>query len=357
MGWLLHAGLLVLEAGVMLDSPGSQLRAVVVDDDVDVRLLICRTLQLQGFVVFEAGSGAEALLKIQQHQPDLVTLDLELPDLDGVEVCRRLRKFSDAYVVMITARADEIDELMGLEIGADDFIRKPFSPRLVQARVTTVMRRHRPTPQRPTPRRRATDFMAAAFMPPTPRAPGDSGPGGSVPGVPGPPGVPRRRAGDVGSVPVISASLPVSAAVPAASGHPSSGATAATGAGVRHAHANGALRHGPLVVDVEGRVVSLHGVELELTRTEFDLLEALAGAPRRVWTRKALLTQVWGNEWSREEHLVEVHVGNLRKKLGDKGREPRFIRTVRGVGYRMAPVEAASDLVDMSSLHDHATAG
>ena len=73
-----------------------------------------------------------------------------------------------------------------------------------------------------------------------------------------------------------------------------------------------------------------------------------------MWTRKALLTQVWGNEWSREEHLVEVHVGNLRKKLGDKGREPRFIRTVRGVGYRMAPVEAASDLVDMSSLHDHA---
>src|SRR6478736_10065677 len=201
----------------MLDSPG-QLRAVVVDGDDDVRLLICRTLQLQGFAVFEAGSGAEALLKIQEHRPDLVTMDLDLPDLDGVEVCRRLRKFSDAYVVMITARADEIDELMGLEIGADDFIRKPFSPRLLQARVTTVMRRHRLTPQRPTPRRRATDFMAAAFMPPTPPAPGGTGPGApglpgtpDAPGTPGTPGVPRRRAGDVGSVPVISASLPVSA--------------------------------------------------------------------------------------------------------------------------------------------------
>ena len=133
----------------MLDSPGSQLRAVVVDDDVDVRLLIRRTLQLQGFVVFEAGSGAEALLKIQEHRPDLVTLDLDLPDLDGVEVCRRLRKFSDAYVVMITARADEIDELMGLEIGADDFIRKPFSPRLVQARVTSSDAAPPPNPSTP----------------------------------------------------------------------------------------------------------------------------------------------------------------------------------------------------------------
>ena len=85
---------------------------------------------MQGFVVFEAASGAEALLNIQEHRPDLVTLDLNLPDLDGVEVCRRLRKFSDAYVVMLTARADEIDELMGLEIGADDFISKPFSPPL-----------------------------------------------------------------------------------------------------------------------------------------------------------------------------------------------------------------------------------
>ena len=117
---------------------------------------------MQGFVVFEAASGTEALLNIQEHRPDLVTLDLNLPDLDGVEVCRRLRKFSDAYVVMLTARADEIDELMGLEIGADDFISKPFSPRSVQARVTAVMRRHRPTPQRPTPRRRAMDFMPSA---------------------------------------------------------------------------------------------------------------------------------------------------------------------------------------------------
>ncbi|MGO4228884.1 response regulator transcription factor [Arthrobacter sp. YAF34] len=335
---------------------------MVVDDDVDVRLLIRRTLQLQGFVVFEAGSGTEALLKIQEHQPDLVTLDLDLPDLDGVEVCRRLRKFSDAYVVMITARTDEIDELMGLEIGADDFIRKPFSPRLVQARVTTVMRRHRPTPQRPTPRRRATDFMPVA-------------PGNSSSGSPGSanalPHNQRRRADDVvheaGYAPFPLTAPPqaepprrrasdVSPVSPESADPPLPEATTAGGAGI-HSLADGVVRHGPLVVEAEGRAASIDGVELELTRTEFDLLEALAGAPKRVWTRRALLTKVWGTEWPMDEHLVEVHIGNLRKKLGDKGREPRFIRTVRGVGYRMAPVEAASDLVDMSSLHDHATAG
>ncbi|CAH0303751.1 Alkaline phosphatase synthesis transcriptional regulatory protein PhoP [Arthrobacter sp. Bi26] len=264
-----------------------------------------------GFAVFEASSGAEAMLNIQEHRPDLVTLELNLPDLDGVEVCRRMRKFSDAYVVMITARADEVDELIGLEIGADDFIRKPFSPRSVQARVTAVMRRHRPTPQRPTPRRRATDFMVAA-------------PGGSAPETHHLPGALRRRADD---------------ASPGMSIHSSPESTSAAGTDVRHADANGVVRHGPLVVEVQGRAASLDGVELELTRTEFDLLETLARAPRRVWTRKALLTHVWGTEWPRDEHLVEVHIGNLRKKLGDKGREPRFIRTVRGVGYRMAPVE------------------
>ncbi len=208
----------------MVNSP-SQLRAVVVDDDGDVRLLLRRTLEMQGFAVFEAASGAEALLNIQEHRPDLVTLDLNLPDLDGVEVCRRLRKFSDAYVVMITARADEIDELMGLEIGADDFIRKPFSPRSVQARVTAVMRRHRPTPQRSTPRRRATDFM--------PAAPGasESGTRGSSAETPGTfrrrasdvapissdshsptHATPRRRAGDVGPFAPESAGFPGTAA-------------------------------------------------------------------------------------------------------------------------------------------------
>ena len=303
----------------------TQLRAVVVDDDADVRLLLRRTLEMQGFAVFEAASGSEALVSIQENVPDLVTLDLNLPDLDGVEVCRRMRKFSEAYVVMITARADEIDELMGLETGADDFISKPFSPRTVQARVTAVMRRHRPTPQRPTPQRRATDFM--------PRA--------TVASSAGTHDAPRRRASDAATI-TGAASAPHTPprrrASDAAPGNTSGDPAVAAGQNRRSDDA-GVLRHGPLVVEAESRAASIDGVELVLTRTEFDLLEALTGAPRRVWTRKALLTKVWGTEWPMDEHLVEVHIGNLRRKLGDKGREPRFIRTVRGVGYRMAPAE------------------
>ncbi|MCB5273923.1 Alkaline phosphatase synthesis transcriptional regulatory protein PhoP [Arthrobacter sp. SO5] len=317
----------------MFDAPG-QLRAVVVDDDSDVRLLIRRTLEMQGFAVIEAASGAEALLSINEHQPDIVTLDLNLPDLDGVEVCRRLRKFSDAYVFMITARVDEIDELIGLETGADDFIGKPFSPRTVQARVSAALRRHRPTPQRPTPQRRATDFLPAGTA--DRRAESGSTTGSEASRTP------QRRATDVGPAtaeasPSATAGAagrdrraPAAARTPELSGVPDS-------AGVPEPA--GVLRHGPLVVEPEARTATLDGAELVLTRTEFDLLESLTGAPRRVWTRKALLTKVWGNEWAMDEHLVEVHIGNLRRKLGDKGREPRFIRTVRGVGYRMAPAE------------------
>lgn len=292
------------------------------DDDADVRLLLRRTLEMQGFAVFEAASGSDALVSIQENGPDLVTLDLNLPDLDGVEVCRRMRKFSEAYVVMITARADEIDELMGLETGADDFISKPFSPRTVQARVTAVMRRHRPTPQRPTPQRRATDFM--------PRATDASSAGTHD--------AHRRRASDAATITDAAPNTPPGRRASDPSGNPSGDPTVAAGQNRRSDDAS-VLRHGPLVVEAESRAASIDGVELVLTRTEFDLLEALTGAPRRVWTRKALLTKVWGTEWPMDEHLVEVHIGNLRKKLGDRGREPRFIRTVRGVGYRMAPAE------------------
>ena len=326
----------------MFDSPG-QLRAVVVDDDSDVRLLIRRTLEMQGFAVIEAASGAEALLSINDHRPDIVTLDLNLPDLDGVEVCRRLRKFSDAYVFMITARVDEIDELIGLETGADDFIGKPFSPRTVQARVAAVLRRHRPTPQRPTPQRRAGDFLPAGATDHRARradARSNSGPEAGR--------TPQRRATDVGPA-LAGTSTPETAGAAGdagSAGRDRRASEAAGPAGPSPVPASshvpdsaGVLRHGPLVVEPEGRTASLDGVELVLTRTEFDLLESLTGAPRRVWTRKALLTKVWGNEWAMDEHLVEVHIGNLRRKLGDKGREPRFIRTVRGVGYRMAPAE------------------
>jgi DNA-binding response OmpR family regulator len=184
-------------------------------------------------------------------------LDLNLPDLDGMEVCRRIREVSDAYIIMLTGRPDEIDRLLGLETGADDYLTKPFSPRELRARVGAMMRR---------PRRRTAE----------PSAPEDS---------------------------------------PAV------------------------LRHGELQVDVEGRVAKVGDQEIELTRTEFDLLATLLSAPRRVWSRDTLLRTVWGTDWVNDGHLVEVHMGNLRRKLGDDPRSGKYIRTVRGVGYRLGSGE------------------
>lgn len=231
--------------------------ALVVEDDEDIRALIEFTLASQGFRVIAVGSGLEGVEAVREHHPDLVTLDLGLPGIDGIEACRRIREVSDAYVVMITARDDEIDRLLGLETGADDFIAKPFSARELKARVNAMFRRPRTV-------------------------------GGVHP-----------------------------AEAPAEDPHE-------------------VLEHGPLRVDVESRRAFRDDRELVLTRTEFDLLTELMRTPARVWSREALLRTVWGTDWASDTHLVEVHVGNLRRKLseGTDG-TTRFIRTVRGVGYRM----------------------
>ena len=260
---------------------GSARTAVVVEDDDDIRELITHSLTMQGFEVSAAPSGQVGLDLVMATDPDLVTLDLGLPDLDGIEVCRRVRDVSQAYVVMISARTDEIDRLMGLEIGADDYLTKPFSPRELQARVNAMFRRPRGV-------RGAADAPVGATN-------GSASPTGDL--------------------------------------SPSAASDAAAQAAL--------LRHGRISVDAEGRVVTVDGHEADLTRTEFDLLTTLLSAPRRVWSRAVLLDGLWGPGWS-EEHLVEVHVGNLRRKLTrlgpSGGRAP--IRTVRGVGYRMEEPDA-----------------
>ncbi|WP_104181224.1 response regulator transcription factor [Arthrobacter sp. B0490] len=256
--------------------------ALIIEDDADVRELLVMTLGMNGFTTFEAENGRQGVALVREHRPDLVTLDLNLPDIDGVEVCRQIRPLTDAYVVMITARQDEIDRLIGLEIGADDFVVKPFSPREVGARVNAMFRR--------------------------PRSTGRDG------------SQPRPGAGT------------------AEASQPAGVATATVG---QPAQAGNLLTHGPIDVDTEGRIALLDGVELPLTRIEFDLLATLVSGPRRVWQRETLLARIWGDGWINDQHLVEVHIRNLRKKLGEDTKAPRFIRTVRGVGYRMIPPSAA----------------
>lgn len=235
-------------------------RAVVIEDDADIASLLESALLSQGFEVRIAHDGRHGVQLVADLAPDLVTLDVGLPGIDGIEVCRRIRPTTDAYVIMVTAQAEEIDRLVGLETGADDYLAKPISVRELKARVNAMFRR----PRRLVPT--AYDEPAA---------------------------VDARRDHEV-------------------------------------------LRHGDLVVDVDAHRVMCEGAQVDLTPTEFELLVTLMRAPSRVWSRAMLMEQVWGQTWGQTHH-VEVHMGNLRRKLGDRRGQVRFLETVRGVGYRLRP--------------------
>lgn len=228
--------------------PPAQPRALVVDDEAPLVQVVRGYLEREGFDVAAAGDGPTALELARTSDPDVVVLDLMLPGIDGVEVCRRLRIFSDAYVIMLTARSEEVDKLIGLSVGADDYLTKPFSPRELVARIHAMLRR------------------------------------------------------------------------PRASGEPA-------GHDVR--------RFGALEIDPAAREARVDGRDTGLTRIEFDLLEALSGEPSVVFSRRRLQERVWGGDWYGDDHVVDVHIGNLRRKLGDDPAAPRYIRTIRGVGYRM----------------------
>ena len=215
-------------------------RVLVVDDEEPIRDLVSRYLAREGLGVLTAADGDDALETVRRERPDVVVLDLNLPGLAGLEVCRRLRVFSDAYVLMLTARGEEIDRVVGLSVGADDYLVKPFSPRELAARVQALLRR------------------------------------------------PRYS----------------HAAVPAG-----------------------------LELDVRRRRVAVDGRAVELTPIEFALLAAVARDPGVVRTRDELLGEVWDGGY--DDHLLDVHFGNLRRKLTDNPAHPRFIETVRGVGFRL----------------------
>lgn len=232
----------------MSEAP-SELRALVVDDEEELARLIADYLHMDGFTAQVALDGERALELARAASPDVVVLDLMLPGMDGVEVCRRLRTFSDAYVIMLTARAEEVDKLIGLAVGADDYLTKPFSPRELVARVKAMLRRPRSHPAGDTER-------------------------------------PARVFAD-------------------------------------------------LVIDPGSREVSVAGRLVELTRLEFDLLDVMSARPRLAFTRRQLVDRVWGENWFGDEHIVDVHIVRLRRKLGDDPARPRYVLTIRGVGYRM----------------------
>lgn len=228
----------------------SPLRVLVVEDEVELAAVLASYFVSEGFLVESAFDGPSAVEKARAAKPDLIILDLMLPGFDGIEVCRRVRAFSDAYILMLTAREDEIDKIVGFAVGADDYLVKPFSPRELIARSKAILRR--------------------------PRTQSDK---------------------SVESAPV--------------------------------------WHYGNLTVDPGARLVNVSGREVVLTRTEFDLLEILIESPKNIFSRRQLLESVWGGDWYGEIHVVDVHIGHLRKKLIEAGMDEGAIRTVRGIGYGM----------------------
>ena len=225
----------------------ARLRALVVDDERPLVEIVQTYLEREGFEVLVAYDGEQAVEAARSERPDLIVLDLMLPGIDGIEACRQIRAFSDAYIVMLTAKAEESDVIIGLSTGADDYLTKPFSPGELVARVRAMLRRPRSV------------------------EPGD----------------------------------------------------------------DSVRRFGELELDAAAREVRIGGSPVDLTRLEFDLLETLSAEPRVAFSRTQLLERVWGSDWFGDEHVVDVHVANVRRKLGEDTAVPRYVHTVRGVGYRM----------------------
>jgi two-component system, OmpR family, alkaline phosphatase synthesis response regulator PhoP len=218
---------------------------LVVDDERNIVDLLRLYLEKEGLGVVAAVDGEEALALQARFEPDLVILDLMLPKIDGYEVCREIRRRGETPILMLTARSDDVDAIVGLELGADDYVTKPFDPRLLVARVKAILRR--------------TDGAARGARP---------------------------------------------------------------------------IEVGPLRIDSRRREATVGSRRLELRNREFELLAALARDPGIVHTRDVLLEDVWGTDFPGETRTVDVHVAEVRKKLGDDG--PR-IETIRGIGYRLVP--------------------
>jgi DNA-binding response OmpR family regulator len=215
---------------------------LIVEDDAQLAASIRALLEKESLEVAVCHDGESGLERARTLPADLVVLDVSLPGIDGIEACRRLRTFSDAYVIMLTGLGSETDRVIGLSVGADDYMTKPCSPRELVARVRAMQRRPR---------------MAAGTAP--------------------------------------------------------------------------LQQFGALKIDPGAREVTVGGEVVQLSRTEYELLDALASQPRTTLSRRQLLERIWGDLWFGDEHVIDVHMSNLRRKLGSAG----YVLTVRGYGYRM----------------------
>jgi DNA-binding response OmpR family regulator len=222
-------------------------RILLVDDEQSIQTLLSYPLRKDGYHVTSALDGGEALQRFEEGRFDLVILDLMLPRLDGVEVCRQLRSRSQVPIIMLTAKGSETDKVAGLEVGADDYITKPFSMREFRSRVKAALRR-------------------------------------------------SRMGGEVA--------------------------------------AEESIESSELTIDFGRRIVTLREAEIRVTYVEFEILGALARSPGRVLTRETLLEHVWGDSEYRDPRTVDVHIRHLREKLEQDPKQPEFLFTVRGVGYR-----------------------
>jgi len=228
------------------------MKILIIEDEANIAQVLRLYLEQAGYTVLTAGDGVAGLELHAREHPDLIILDLMLPALDGMEVCRRIRAWANTPILMLTARQGEEDRIAGLELGADDYLVKPFSPRELVSRVKAILRRSA-----------ANSVMGGTY---------------------------QSQKGDE------------------------------------------EIRYGGLVISKPARRVIVNGQQISLTVKEFDLLVTLASAPDRVFTREALLNQVWGYTFVGDGRTVDVHIGRLRKAI-NRGNEKDLIRTVRGAGY------------------------
>jgi two-component system OmpR family response regulator len=325
-----------------MDTGGETRVAVIIEDDDDIRHLLDTVLTQAGFQVIATSNGQDGIEAVRRYEPVVTTLDVNMPGMDGFEAARRIRAFSSTYIVMLTALSEEIDTLQGLDAGADDYINKPFRPRELRARIEAMLRR---------PRMVGDAAPAAAAAP----AVAPAAPVAPV----APPVVPVTAPAPVVAAPVYAPApepvappqpvyvpVPVAAAEPAAPVAPAPSTEVEPFNPVASPTGAGWMEHNDLWLNIETRVVKVGPKEIDLTRSEFDLLAALMESTRRVRTKADLALLLRGESYvtshfigEADKRAIEVHMGNLRKKLSDSIASPRWIETVRGVGYRLTAVD------------------